>query len=82
MAMTSFTAKHQVLMIGGFSHGQLLGDAWIWDGSDWSAIPGPGPRTEATAVDAGNQILLFGGADTTSMVTGTTTWDGATWTSS
>ncbi|MBM4063600.1 MAG: hypothetical protein FJ265_21245 [Planctomycetes bacterium] len=71
----------RAVLYGGLDFMTVLGDAWAFDGSVWTALgnPPPGPRQAAAlAFDpSGSRLLLYGGHDTD-----TTTWElrGTVWT--
>ena len=67
-----FAARNQVVLFGGATQApfpsNLLGDTWIWDGSNWwqtHPSTSPSPRQAfAMAYDSTRkQIVLFGGSD-------------------
>jgi hypothetical protein len=76
------TARHA----GGRNGVSDLGDTWIWEGADWTAVaPGLAPSARAfpnVAYDALRQeVLLFGGvADGYRLLSDTWTWNGTVWT--
>ncbi len=82
-AMAYDRARGEVVMFGGLgSNATLLGDTWLWDGSDWRAASGgPLPRSDfALAYDSARQrTVLFGGSTTTAIFGDTWDWDGASW---
>lgn len=61
------TGNGAVLMVGGFEDADrpsYLGDAWSWDGQNWTREPaGPGPRAFHSAAfnPDTQQVVLFGG---------------------
>src|SRR5579862_3951983 len=79
-AMAQFGSGTGVVMFGGlnlgpsgvFNQHNVLGDTWVWNGSDWTQITSfiltpalPAPRFGASmAYDPGNKrTMLFGGVD-------------------
>jgi hypothetical protein len=43
-----------------------LDETWVWDGTAWSQLPGPPPRSDAAMTAMGpGQLLLVGGCDAT-----------------
>jgi len=82
----AYDAAHgQVVLFGGSGAG-ILGDTWVWDGSNWTEKTpsnNPSPRDAfATVYDsAHSQVVLFGGADSTgNSLNDTWVWDGTNWT--
>ena len=83
-------ARGQVVLFGGAgnSNNGLLGDTWLWGGSNWrqtNLLKHPQPRREhAMAGDAANgQVVLFGGFVCTTqgqcgIYQDTWVWDGTT----
>lgn len=72
----------KTLLIGGDfvgSRGALPGDAWLWDGTNWSQLAGaPHFGVVATAYDeAGRVVVVYGSSGSASV---TWTWDGVAWT--
>jgi IPT/TIG domain-containing protein len=83
-AMAFDSWRGRVVLFGGESAGEFLGDTWEWDGEDWSLVPtdGPAGRTEhALAFDsARGRTVLYGGRFGDRFLADTWTWDGAAWT--
>jgi uncharacterized protein (TIGR03437 family) len=89
-AMVYDSARSQIVLFGGGSNGSpdplLLGDTWIWDGSNWTqkspqSSP-PGRESHAMAYDsARGQVVLFGGGSTRTRIGANDTWvwDGSNW---
>jgi len=79
-------ATGNTLLFGGIDGSTILGDTWIWDGSNWTqrspATSPPARYHAALAYDAAHGLLvLFGGADSSrNALADTWTWDGTTWT--
>jgi hypothetical protein len=69
----------RVLLFGGFSQSSgLLGDTWLWDGSNWQQQQppsSPGARSLA-AVASGRILVLYGGS---AIQSDTWVWTGSTW---
>ncbi|MEQ9503643.1 MAG: hypothetical protein RIT81_42705 [Deltaproteobacteria bacterium] len=43
-----------------------LDETWVWDGTAWSQLPGPPPRSDAAMTAMGpGQVLMVGGCDAT-----------------
>jgi hypothetical protein len=64
-AMVYDPLQQRVVLFGGGGQ-NLLGDTWLWDGTDWTqSTPGPSPRNgHAMVFDAARgRVMLFGGAD-------------------
>jgi hypothetical protein len=65
-----------VLLFGGWAMGAYaVPDTFVWDGSAWSQVSGPGPsgRSGAAAASFQGKVVLYGGSDTND----TWTWDGS-----
>jgi len=75
---SSFTEKVVVLW-GGVGIGVELGDAWKWEGTNWSQIPSPGVRSDGAAIDTGSTIIFFGGDGPSAHYNDVQAFDGATW---
>ena len=77
--------RNVLVIYGGVQRrGARLDDMWVWDGTTWKAIagPGPGPREGAgMAYDtARGRVVLFGGANGAEEIVGDTwEWDGQHW---
>src|SRR6185436_10346304 len=77
-------ARGRLVVFGGYTRGQYVGDTWEWDGASWSRVPGPGPLARngpAMVYDAARrEVLLFGG-DTRATGSLGDTWafDGKAW---
>jgi hypothetical protein len=83
--MAHDVAREQVVLFGGFSRGNFVGDTWTWDGTDWterSPAHSPAARSNTgMAYDADDgQVMLFGGASKHGALGDTWAWDGADWT--
>jgi uncharacterized protein (TIGR03437 family) len=92
-AMAYDSAHSQVVLFGGADANNasvptVLGDTWIWDGTDWtqkSPQTSPPPRFQhAMAYDsARGKVVLYGGLSSNSFsdtLGDTWVWDGANWT--
>ncbi len=80
-ALAYDSRRERLVLFGGFSFGQYLGDTWEWDGSNWSfrASSGPSPRDRHTmAYDEGRGVTVLFGGDGGSR--DTWEWDGNSWT--
>ena len=63
------SVRHVVVLYGGHvqgkEEGDITGETWTWDGSDWTQIDvGPGPpgkRAGHGMVTSGSGVILFGG---------------------
>jgi hypothetical protein len=78
-------ARQRMVLFGGWSTtGTILGDAWQWDGTNWTAsfsthYP-PARWIGAMAYDAARQrVVLFGGLSNSGAVGDTWEWDGVDW---
>jgi hypothetical protein len=68
-AMAYDPAHERVVLYGGHiqgrEEGDISGDTWTWDGTDWAQIdvgPGaPGKRAGTSMVTSGSNVVLFGG---------------------
>src|SRR5438874_3914689 len=65
-------------------HGELFGDTWEWDGTDWiqkTPATSPPPREcHAMAYDSTRErVVLFGGTDGSGFLGDTWEWDGTDW---
>jgi uncharacterized protein (TIGR03437 family) len=90
-AMAYDSAHSQIVLFGGGSNGPpdpfLLGDTWVWDGSNWTQkFPQNSPAARgahAMAYDSAHgQVVLFGGDSNTEIRIGandTWVWDGSNW---
>jgi hypothetical protein len=62
-------ARHRVVLYGGHvqgrEEGDIIGDTWTWDGTDWAQAdigPGvPGKRAGSSMVTSATNVVLFGG---------------------
>lgn len=87
MATINTGATDGVLLFGGQSGNQYLGDTWLLTGSTWTNLVGAGPQARswvamatATGPGANGQPVLFGGVDFAGVEFGDTwTHDGANW---
>ena len=87
-APLAFDSLHQrIVLFGGATLSgttPLLGDTWLWDGTNWTlaSTTGPSPRAYfAFAYDElHQQAVLFGGLTSSARVNETWVWDGTTWT--
>ncbi len=76
----------KAVLFGGLTDSMVQhGDTWIFDGSGWSEVAGPGPSQRAfhAMTTLGNTIVLFGGRavySPTSALNDTWLFDGKTWT--
>jgi hypothetical protein len=70
-----------VLLYGGKDGAAVLNDAWLWNGSNWSALPAPPtPALTAPGLAAdGNDLLLVGSSGQAPGVVHAVRWNG-TWT--
>ena len=80
-----------VVLFGGLERGnprRALGDTWLWDGSVWTEVAGPGPAARSGQVMAYDEsrrvVVLHGGGsfDGTTVTRFDDTWefDGRAWT--
>jgi len=71
--------SRRILLFGGFREGPgILGDTWLWDGSNWTEqhpAVAPSPRNGA-AIASGKTLVLYGGGD---LLSDTWTWTGSAW---
>jgi hypothetical protein len=80
----AYDAAHgQVVLFGGYNSG-LLGDTWVWDGTNWTQkSPSTSPPSRfghAMAYDSAHaQVVLFGGFDSSNYLGDTWVWDGTNW---
>jgi hypothetical protein len=81
------TLDGNVVLFGGESSPDPLGDTWTYDGRGWTqATPSASPdaRTGAAMAAFGGKIVLFGGVvgvlSGASVVNDTWEWDGSNWT--
>jgi hypothetical protein len=65
--------------LGGTTNSGMRGDAWAWNGTDWSQLPSPGVRLDAVGIDTGSQLLFFGGAGPAGYHNDTMAWNGTAW---
>ena len=76
-------AHGQTVLFGGNGLG-MIGDTWLWDGSNWKMASQTGPsarEAHSMAYDSvRHQIVLFGGFDGTTALNDTWVWDGFKWT--
>jgi hypothetical protein len=85
MGMAYDAARGQIVLFGGTSGANFLGDTWTWDGTDWSErAPAHAPSKRVImgmAYDAARgQVVLFGGDGNKGLLGDTWTWDGTDWT--
>jgi hypothetical protein len=82
-AMATDEANGNVVMFGGVGGLiGIMGDTWIWNGTDWSQrSPSPSPPNREEAGMAwdpgGNDVLMFGGC--CAAQGDTWTWNGSAW---
>ena len=75
------SVNQQVVLFGGGDNSTKLNDTWLWNGSNWTAVPAPNYSNPATRsqlgmADEGNgKLLLFGGSNGT-YLGDTWEWDG------
>ena len=81
-----YDAAHgQVVLFGGVTFGgNILGDTWVWDATNWTQKSPPnsptGRANHAMAYHSiGTQVVLFGGLNGT-LLNDTWVWDGTNWT--
>ena len=84
MGMAAYTSRGESVFYGGCWDTTLMGDTWVWSGSDWTQrTPAHSPGLlsgHAMAYDAGHdQVVLFGGSNLVS-TNGTWIWNGVDWT--
>ncbi|WP_311764962.1 cadherin-like beta sandwich domain-containing protein [Paenibacillus agricola] len=80
----------KVLLFGGEGQSGVLGDTWLWNGTDatWEEVTGlishPSARGGAQLAYDGEQLVLFGGytgsGNSKTPLGDTWLWDGAAWT--
>ncbi|HEX5230358.1 MAG TPA: kelch repeat-containing protein [Bryobacteraceae bacterium] len=83
-AMAYDAARGQVVLFGGYNGSSVLGDTWVWDGSNWSQrfpATNPSPRDDTAAIydPMHNVVVLFGGYSGGGL-NDTWIWDGINWT--
>jgi hypothetical protein len=84
-AMAYDSGRQRVVLFGGETYGQVLGDTWEWDGTDWTQVfpqSSPPARAEhSMTYDAARGVVtLFGGRDAAGAWTNELwEWDGVTW---
>lgn len=70
-AMATDLGTGRVLMFGGWTTAGYRNDTWEYDGTDWSAVAGPGPAERARHAMAFDEfrgrIVLFGGVNAASV---------------
>jgi hypothetical protein len=75
-------ARGEVVLFGG-NAGSLLGDTWVYDGSDWTPklVGGPSARDghSMTYDPINNVVVLFGGRNSSGPQNDTWEWDGTNW---
>ncbi|MFN0252310.1 MAG: kelch repeat-containing protein [Kofleriaceae bacterium] len=88
MAMTYDPIGRRVVMFGGragvLGMNTEIADTWIWDGTSWAQIAGPGPSPRADAVTSFDPvrgvIVLYGGwSDANVLLSDTWELSGSTW---
>ncbi|QNI37759.1 NHL domain-containing protein [Edaphobacter albus] len=87
-AAVAYDAAHNQVVLFGGTDNSVLGDTWVWDGTNWtqkSPTNSPPARMGATmAYDAAHsQVVLFGGSannNGNNLLADTWTWDGTNWT--
>lgn len=84
-AMAYDSARHIVVVFGGFNTTTLLGETWEYDGVFWTRRDPPRspPARAFPAMTYDAQrgvVVMFGGLAGTGHLADTWTWDGVTWT--
>jgi hypothetical protein len=80
-----------VVLFGGLERGspqRPLGDTWLWDGTSWTEVPGPGPAARSAHVmaydETRDRVVLHGGGSydgtTTTRYDDVWEFDGRVWT--
>ena len=77
--------RQVTILFGGVSWDGILGDTWVWDGSNWTQQQRlnnpPGRLGAGIAYDETIQkVVLFGGLSAESVLNDTWVWDGQDWT--
>jgi hypothetical protein len=85
MGMAYDPARGQVVLFGGYTGSDYLGDTWTWDGTEWTQrypahAPSPRVGMGMTYDAASGQVVLFGGVYLGDYLGDTWTWDGTDWT--
>jgi hypothetical protein len=77
---------HAVVLFGGTDNAKEMSDTWLFDGTVWTQVPGPGPsaRQDATMVGIDGKVILFGGYGPVGSAyyafSDTWSFDGTSWT--
>jgi hypothetical protein len=86
-AMAYDAAHGQTVLFGGFTGttSNILGDTWLWDGSDWtqevSQNSAPARYAHGIVYDSAHQqVLLYAGFVPSGDIGDTWAWDGSNWT--
>jgi len=80
-AMAWDPTSRRVILFGGLS-GTTMADAWAWDGTSWTPLPGGPPARFSGAMSSDFErggVVLYGGADSTPSARDTWWWDGTAW---
>jgi len=82
--MATDFARSKVVMFGGYN-GNLLGDTWEWNGSNWTLVAanGSGPFMRSgpgLAYDSARQRTVMFGGNTGQPAADTWEWNGTNWT--
>jgi MYXO-CTERM domain-containing protein len=90
-AMAFDAARGKMVLFGGVSDGNVLGDTWEWDGASWTEVCTSAPcssqvpaarHSHSLAYDSARQrVVLFGGCDfgCATIFQDTWEWDGGAW---
>ena len=75
----------QVVLFGGNNSAGVLGDAWTWNGTDWTqqhpSISPPARFSSVMAYDSASSLcVLFSGKGDGTVLNDTWVWNGTTWT--
>lgn len=72
----------ETVVFGGENQGQLLADAWAWNGASWRPLaPLPAPRSKPAAAYDGNRgrVVALGGIGPQGLANDHLEWDGVAW---
>ncbi|MCA8974126.1 MAG: hypothetical protein KDC98_05360 [Planctomycetes bacterium] len=80
-------ADHIVLFGGNDGTSAQRRDTWLFDGTDWTQGPAPGPSTPGRRQNplfgydpVLGEVLMYGGGDSSGFLSDTWSWDGIQWT--